>query len=57
MTISDETKATAYLEKIGYYRLSGYWYPWRESALAPSASPPRLLMYDQFVREWNFVTS
>ena len=48
MTISDETKATAYLEKIGYYRLSGYWYPWRESTLATSASPPRRIVYDQF---------
>ncbi len=25
----DETAALDYLERIGYYRLSGYWYPFR----------------------------
>jgi abortive infection bacteriophage resistance protein len=27
LTFTDETKALHLLEKIGYYRLSGYWYP------------------------------
>ena len=27
MTFSDEAKTVYLLEKIGYYRLSGYWYP------------------------------
>ncbi|MDR2233249.1 MAG: Abi family protein [Tannerella sp.] len=27
MTFADETKALHLLENIGYYRLSGYWYP------------------------------
>lgn len=31
MCVSDEEKALSYLERIGYYRLSGYWYPFRES--------------------------
>lgn len=39
MQVSDETKATDYLERIGYYRLSGYWYDFRTrnaySALDP----------------------
>ena len=26
MSISDESKAKDYLQRIGYYRLSGYWY-------------------------------
>ncbi|XEI32720.1 Abi family protein [Aeromonas veronii] len=30
MTITDQTIALDYLERIGYYRLSGYWYPFRE---------------------------
>lgn len=30
MLITDEGKARAYLERIGYYRLSGYWYPFRQ---------------------------
>lgn len=30
MTVTDEPKALEYLERVGYYRLSGYWYPFRE---------------------------
>lgn len=29
MEVSDEAKALDYLERIGYYRLSGYWYDFR----------------------------
>ncbi|MEA9911598.1 Abi family protein [Xanthomonas campestris pv. raphani] len=29
MGVTDEAKALSYLERIGYYRLSGYWYPFR----------------------------
>ncbi len=28
--MDDRAKAMEYLKKIGYYRLSGYWYPFRE---------------------------
>ena len=31
LTITDDGRATAALERIGYYRLSGYWYPLRAS--------------------------
>jgi abortive infection bacteriophage resistance protein len=31
MGISDDAKAVNYLERIGYYRLSGYWFPYRVS--------------------------
>jgi abortive infection bacteriophage resistance protein len=34
MVVSDDAKARSYLGKIGYYRLSGYWYPYRESTNA-----------------------
>ncbi len=30
MIVTDKLRALAYLERIGYYRLSGYWYPFRE---------------------------
>ncbi|RBP33481.1 abortive infection bacteriophage resistance protein [Marinobacter pelagius] len=30
LAVTDEPKALEYLERIGYYRLSGYWYPFRE---------------------------
>jgi len=31
MAVSDAILAQSCLERIGYYRLSGYWYPYRES--------------------------
>ncbi len=31
MEITDATAAAACLSRIGYYRLSGYWYPFRQS--------------------------
>jgi abortive infection bacteriophage resistance protein len=31
MVVSDDALAQSYLNKIGYYRLSGYWYPYRQS--------------------------
>ena len=30
MIVTDNARALDYLERIGYYRLSGYWYPFRE---------------------------
>lgn len=32
LTITDEEKALSYLSRIGYYRLSGYWYAFREKS-------------------------
>jgi abortive infection bacteriophage resistance protein len=32
MTIADRQKAEEYLSRIGYYRLSAYWYPFRATA-------------------------
>lgn len=30
LIVTDEDKAISYLERIGYYRLSGYWFPFKE---------------------------
>jgi abortive infection bacteriophage resistance protein len=30
MEVTDRARAIDYLERIGYYRLSGYWFPFRE---------------------------
>ncbi|MFA6928695.1 MAG: Abi family protein [Lentisphaeria bacterium] len=30
LVVTHRTKALEYLERIGYYRLSGYWFPFRE---------------------------
>jgi abortive infection bacteriophage resistance protein len=38
MAITDKAAASACLQRIGYYRLSGYWYPFRRSHI--STSPP-----------------
>lgn len=32
MVIEDEAKASEYLSRLGYYRLSAYWYPFRLTA-------------------------
>ncbi|MGB1091986.1 MAG: hypothetical protein ACPGYX_07675 [Oceanobacter sp.] len=29
MRVTDDAAALSYLERIGYYRLSAYWYPYR----------------------------
>lgn len=44
----DKTEASAWLEHVGYYRLSGYWYPYR----LPSSQPRERL--DQFMPGTNF---
>lgn len=33
MSIADRKSAALYLKRIGYYRLSGYWYPFRVTTL------------------------
>ncbi|WP_238737672.1 Abi family protein [Rhodopseudomonas infernalis] len=44
MVISDDALAQVYLNRIGYYRLSGYWFPYRES----TGSGPTLVVGDRF---------
>lgn len=34
LSITNDARAAAALERIGYYRLSGYWYPLRNSTVA-----------------------
>ncbi|TVO38188.1 Abi family protein [Vibrio algivorus] len=42
LTITDEEKAVSYLSRIGYYRLSGYWFAFREhSGLCCPMSKPQ----------------
>lgn len=30
MSVTDDEAALNYLERVGYYLLSGYWYPFRQ---------------------------
>lgn len=41
MIVTDRAKALHYLERIGYYRLSGYWYPFieRSGVYCPLVAP------------------
>ncbi|WP_213578571.1 Abi family protein [Rhodococcus sp. USK13] len=46
MEIPDESSATRILETVGYYRLSGYWYPYRKRRPVPTADPKVLPGYE-----------
>ncbi len=50
MVISDDALAETFLNKIGYYRLSGYWYPYRQSQ---QGAPGRIVL-DSFRPETKF---
>ncbi|HEY9417825.1 MAG TPA: Abi family protein [Pseudonocardia sp.] len=39
MTVSDPASAERWLNSVGYYRLSGYWYPYRVRR-QPAGAPP-----------------
>ena len=49
MVVEDEGKAAHYLKTIGYYRLSGYWFLFRQR---DDNDPDTLL--DEFVEGTNF---
>ncbi len=59
MEVTDTKAASACLARIGYYRLSGYWYPFRSSRVStnpltgqqllhPSTGKPQVVVEDDF---------
>lgn len=54
MAVDNPAAAKSYLERLGYYRLSGYWYPFREldPVQAANSQIPRRL--DSFVEGSHF---
>lgn len=59
MEITDRAAAAACLQRIGYYRLSGYWYPFRKSHVSTNPFTGRPLIHPithktQIVVEDNF---
>ncbi|WP_165603103.1 Abi family protein [Devosia elaeis] len=48
MVITDQVKAEECLSRIGYYRLSAYWYPFRESQLVMQAGHQFEVVGDNF---------
>jgi abortive infection bacteriophage resistance protein len=57
MQVGDESAALEYLERVGYYRLSAYWYPFRvfETAGHDRHSRPITQATDRFVPNTHFV--
>lgn len=56
LRVSDETSAIDYLRRIGYYRLSAYWYPFRETSLQQDSVSKKLIVRrnDQFIEGARF---
>lgn len=57
MVVTDEAAALDYLERVGYYRLSAYWYPFRIFELQQDKSTGNLttVRRDDFVSNTQFV--
>lgn len=57
MAFDDESKALLFLEKVGYYRLSAYWYPFRKYKLVQNKKLGRLdyIKLDEFEDETAFI--
>ncbi len=57
MVVADEAAALEYLERVGYYRLSAYWYPFRvfETVGHDRHGRPISKATDRFVPDTQFV--
>lgn len=49
LEVEDRAAALDYLERLGYYRLSGYWYPLRAIDLTASTAQGQAVRLDHFV--------
>lgn len=54
MQVDDDAAALDYLERIGYYRLSGYWYPMRQIDKEESDLQKAPVRSDRFLPESRF---
>lgn len=54
LAVENEAAALDYLERIGYYRLSGYWYPLRAIDKAASVAQGKPVRADTFVAGSRF---
>ena len=54
LQVEDDAAARAYLKRLGYYRLSGYWYPLRAIDLAAPKAQGRAVRGDTFVTGSRF---
>lgn len=49
MLITDEALAKQHLSRIGYYRLSGYYYAFRKRIPVPNMPKPTKKVLDEFI--------
>lgn len=54
LLVDDEQAALDYLERIGYYRLSGYWYSFRQQEELPGDTTKSTQRKDEFIRGSHF---
>ncbi|MEL0624312.1 Abi family protein [Marinomonas arenicola] len=56
MSVTDNEAAISYLERVGYYRLSGYWYPFRQFSIhqSPRTKALQTNVSDQFHLNTHF---
>lgn len=56
LSIADEPRAISYLQRIGYYRLSAYWYPFRLFAQSVDAKTKKVTIHrsDNFRSDCSF---
>jgi len=54
LQVEDEQLALHYLSTLGYYRLSGYWYPLRKIDKAASAQQGKPVRLNEFVEDSCF---
>ena len=56
LAVSDEDAAISYLQRLGYYRLSGYWYPFRQLEVTQDSATGALAAQrqDNFVAHAHF---
>lgn len=54
MRVDNPAAALDYLERLGYYRLSGYWYPLRAIDQAASSAQGKAVRLDTFVPDSRF---
>lgn len=52
--VKDEQRALRYLERLGYYRLSGYWYPLRKIDPVQSAAQNKAVRSSEFCEGSRF---
>lgn len=54
MTIDEPEIARSYLEKLGYYRLSGDWYPFRKISTHFNPELDIPIRHDEFINGSHF---